>query len=153
MPNWCEVDVRFEGEQAKIDELLAFMGCNEDPAKFDIGRLVRHSVAPERSDTEESRWEWYVRHLGVGWRPSNVTRSRNMVSFQTPWTYPKVAVWRKLQAKFPDVSIWVEYFEHGMSFCGGFALLTKARSFADDWKVGKIERRWKCSTYRGKRGG
>lgn len=184
MPNWCEVDVRFEGEQTKIDELLTFMGCNEEPAIFDIGRLIPYPDIFKQRDNEYracadlkmkgqegtfrdfvQKWgsvqdgynaggyDWCVANWGVKWRPSNVARVANTVSFQTPWAPPGENVWKMLQVRFPDVSFWVEYFERGMAFCGGFALCAEYWSSLDDWKPGQIESKWFCDNYRGKRGG
>lgn len=181
MPNWCEVDVRLNGKTEDKASLLEFMGVNEDPPQFDIGRLMpypsvfkqrdderpAHGAPKEQRDAFVAKWgnkndgynsggyEWCRDNWGAKWPPSDVVKTSFGVSFQTPWTHPAIAIFAELHKRFPTIAIHVEYFECGMSFCGGFSFETEEYHDEENgkWEAGTVSSRWHSNEYRGTRGG
>jgi hypothetical protein len=109
----------------------------------------------DRDGFNSGGYEWRVQAYGTKWNASDVVRRDTSdcvcVTFQTAWK-PPAPVIVALAKLFPLVSLHLEFFEHGMAFCGGLSCLSKEDSDEKEWVAGVVVNEWK-GEYRGRRGG
>lgn len=101
-------------------------------------------------------YEWRCRVWETKWGAYDVKRrdyERTCVTYQTAWSPSKSAI-VALAQRFPAVSFSLEYFERGMSFCGGFTCPSEDDHYGDvPWQPGIVVSEWHTDQYLGTRGG
>lgn len=173
MPNHCENDLWISGPSADVDALLAKVGANETPPRFDFNAVIPYPEEFAALDRERDElgyeglrakygehakdgfnsggYEWCHENWGTKWNAYAVARRDYggvCITFQTAWA-PPIPVIRALSAQFPTCRLSLEYFECGMEFCGGLTLNSLDDVENDECEP---EDEWK-GTYKGRRGG
>ena len=105
-------------------------------------------------------YEWCLREWGTKWGAYRVQRrdydGDTILTYQTAWT-PSHSVIVALAKRFPAVTFYLEYFERGMSFAGGFCCPSEDDWYSDDdgatWEPGIVTDAWEMRGYKGSRGG
>jgi hypothetical protein len=203
MPNHCENDLYLRGPSADVAAVLAHIGADQTPPKFDFNTLIpypepfksmdddmkrmglttwpapndpeRAAKLAERSRQQEvykAKWGtmndgynsggygWCCAAWGTKWNAYEVARRDYdgwvCVTFQTAWAPPRPVI-VALATRFPTVTFQLEYFEHGMSFAGGFECPCEDDYWDEHhdtpWQPGIVVAAWETREYRGHRGG
>lgn len=186
MPNHVENDLSISGSKADVTAVLALVGADQSPPKFDFSAVIPYPeqfrilddehkaleaelgsyFAASRAMTEKhgvsdgynnGGYEWCLENWGTKWSAYDVARRDYrgcVVTFQTPWRAP-VKLIAALHRTFPSVTFHLEYFEHGMGFCGGVSFLADDDECEGDTPVppGTPRNEWRCDGYNGRRGG
>ena len=135
MSNHVRNRVEFVGDDARIDELLAFVSSVEDEpeggSEFDFNKII-----PQPSNVYKGSFgfgehedeirkkgmvTWYdfnLRNWGTKWNSYNVIVYDKTVEFDTAWSMPH-PVFLSLSEQFPDVTIAASYADEDIgSNCG-----------------------------------
>lgn len=221
MPNHCENDLHITGPADQVAALLAHIGADQTPPKFDFDTLIPYPSPFREMDAEyeiisragdaagdaatggwpamddpdaaqkrvvyrkaqqsamvslaqqyRKKWntdrdgfnsggyEWRIRHWGTKWGAYDVARRDYdgdvIVTFQTAWSPPALALISALHRLFPQCNLELEYFERGMGYCGGASWWSAEWHDSEDgtpWEAGKVSNEWRSEEYRGCRGG
>lgn len=116
---------------------------------------------------------WCCEHWGTKWGAYNVecffgrdglsfpSRQQPLYRFETAWS-PPTPVIRALATKFPELTLYHEYFERGSAYCGGVTFLSKEDHKDHDvkgpyvkgpYEAGIPYCGWHCHDYQGYLGG
>jgi hypothetical protein len=127
-------------------------------AARDAGRATyRAKWGTDKDGYNSGGYEWCTRAWGTKWEAYEVKRrdyDSPCLTYQTAWS-PSESIIVALAKQFPTVTFSLEYFEHGMEFCGGLTCPSEDDYYDDDkrWHAGIITHKWRTDQYRGKRGG
>lgn len=102
-------------------------------------------------------YEWCCANWGTKWGTYDVdftphTKRGALLSFQSAWSPPSVAVFQALSEKFPDLTFEIEYFEGGAAYCGGMTFYAKSECEDYERVHGEPDNQW-SGDYSGSRGG
>ena len=102
-------------------------------------------------------YEWCHRVWGTKWGIYDVdftphTKRGALLSFQSAWSPPSVAVFQALAKKFPNLTFEIEYFEGGAAYCGGMTFWSEHECEDYERVHGEPYSRW-SGDYSGSRGG
>lgn len=172
MPNHCHNDVYIRGDAAQLAQCLALIGADRPAPAFDFNAVIpypaefaerdaeshvlgyekfREKYGPNAKDGFNSGGiEWRYEKWGTKWNACDVARRDYdgvCVTFQTAWS-PPIPVIAALHAKFPKLSISIEYFEMGAAFSGGVTFA----STDDAGEACMAQQEWR-GAYGGQRGG
>jgi hypothetical protein len=119
MPNWCDNNLRVNGEREDLDAFLSeCFSTNQDKRKFlDFEKII--PLGEEGDDWFEQhceRWgtKWNVRECDIDDAEGSVT-----VWFETAWS-PPIPIMEALTTQYTALSFTLEYNEGGMGFRGVF---------------------------------
>ena len=97
--------------------------------------------------------DWCEENWGTKWNAIDpIIRADGVLTFYTAWTPPLKGL-AALARLLPGFTLTVEYFERGMSFCGGMTFCNCADANDSEWQAGKLYGEWYCANYHGFKGG
>lgn len=114
-----------QGEEA-MKAIREFMKSDESP--FDFNKLIPYPEEFEKLDKareaaraagvkwdklpkdgfNQGGYEWCSKNWGTKWNAYEIGFDYDTIAFQTAWATPR-PIWKALSAKFPDVTIMIEY--------------------------------------------
>lgn len=178
MPNYCKNELFIEGQEKDIEEFLVsdfdfnkFLPYPEhyhqmDKEYFDIriSQDLENYISKWGTDKDgfnSGGYDWRVENWGTKWNVNKKdvkieeTDFGIKISFDTAWTPPSPVI-VAMAKQFPKLDFWLEYFERGMEFCGGFRCLGSEtwNDYHEDepFKAGTITDEWE-GKYKGVKGG
>jgi len=142
LPNWCENDIRVDGDEEEIQRFIDFVGNDEFGFSFQKinpmpEELLKISCPPQKEQEEESKklaekyghgnwYDWALENWGCKWDIDPDTLSINTdggggecveYSFWTPWS-PPLGIYKTLKLRFPTLDISWFYHEPGCKIAG-----------------------------------
>ena len=98
-------------------------------------------------------YEWCCKNWGTKWGAIDVKVYDSHIVFYTAWSYP-LPIFIELAKTFQDMTMHFEWFERGMSFCGGFTCNCLEDHYDDEveWFPGVVSSKWE-GEYHGHKGG
>lgn len=177
MPNHCHNDLYVHGAPDDVAALLALIGADQTPPRFEFGAVIpypaewaaldndmeelgyagfRDKHGPDAKDGFNSGgYEWRIQEWGTKWCAYEVTRRDYLgvcVTFQTAWSPPKKVV-EALHKLHPKCSLHLEFFERGGAYTGGFSCVAEDDWYEDEpWASSARTQEWE-GRYHGSRGG
>jgi len=176
MPNWCDNELTMEGTPEDVEKVFEFMKTAE--CEFDFNQAIPYPQKYKEMDDERERlgykefhekygenasdgynaggYDWCIENWGTKWNACEPHRERDVMQFETAWSPPSPIV-IALAKKFQSVSFYLEYFEGGMGFAGGFSCLSlesqEDYDYDEPFEAGKVSHEWFTNDYQGRRGG
>ena len=84
--------------------------------------VFREKYGSNEDGFNSGGYEWCIKNWGTKWDAKDVVRrdyyGNVCITFQTAWS-PPLPVIKALAAKFPNLTLSLEYFESGVEVCGG----------------------------------
>ena len=141
MPNWCDNAVMIKGSSEDVLRIKDLMNDGPNPFSFNklapVPEALRNQSAPLREPEQKIKhniakygakdwYDWCINNWGTKWDSSETVptvdfteddESQLGYSFQTAWA-PPIPVYDKLAEMFPNINIFINYDESGMSFSG-----------------------------------
>lgn len=123
MPNWCTNNITITGPKDKINKLIE-RARSANPKRPDEELGLLEAMVPigdweygTAVETWGTKWDVSTEGLEV----YNIIEDRAVIEgwFDSAWS-PPVEAMRAYLAENPDVDIWMNYFEPGVSFIGEF---------------------------------
>lgn len=133
MPNHIINRVELRGEEAKIKEVMDFIGEEMDFDK--IIPMPKEVKASLDSNSKDDLWyHWAVKNWGTKWnaydhRKGDIDPYHYI--FLTAWTMPEPVI-KELSARFPEIEVFILWADEDMGFnCG-----------SRTYKGGKVNYEW-----------
>jgi hypothetical protein len=133
MPNWCNNELRADGEKKDIQALQEYLLKGNNELDFTL-------ILPPPDN--ESDAEWYISKWGTKWEPeciwANWFDDNVCFEFETAWS-PPVGIVQALASKFPMLKWELYYDEEGLNFSGlmiwenGNKTLEKSGAYGEDY--------------------
>lgn len=84
-------------------------------------------------------YEWCLEHWETKWGPSNVlwVPQHHTFHFDTAWG-PAIPIVSELHKRFPEISIYYEYYENGSAFIGGCEFIPESDFSPNDYSLEEV---------------
>jgi hypothetical protein len=119
MPNHIFNRVSFDADGDKLQEIVDFLAGVDDGGEatvFDFNKIV---TQPKFSDDGGADglpdwYSWRLAHWGTKWDAYDIDFwDGNQITFSTAWSTPTQVI-KALSKHFPDVTIWVTYYDEDL---------------------------------------
>ena len=156
----CRALLPYPEHFAKMDEEAAVFNWSskEDEATRKAAAEAYQAKYGHTKDGYNSGgYEWCNTNWGTKWGIYDVdftphTKRGALLSFQSAWSPPSVAVFQALAKKFPNLTFEIEYFEGGAAYCGGMTFWSEHECEDYERVHGEPDSQW-SGDYSGSRGG
>ena len=133
MPNWCQNNLRVEGDEATVKEfrgnaLSTYKNEWMDNPKPELYELSFHKIVPCPKKPKIGCREWQIENWGTKWDTKDAVVVREEYkdtgayleyNFDTAWSPPEGWV-LKASKKFPHLKFTAMFIEYGAGFRGHF---------------------------------
>jgi hypothetical protein len=141
MPNWCENNLTFSGDEEVIKRIKNWYDEYQQSGKMDVGLFeffypmpkeleLTTSPSPERNQTliekygSDNWYDWRCNNWGTKWDVSEIIIEDKdedflWLSFNTPWC-PPIKFYEKFTKDYPAVDVHANYYEQGLGLAGTF---------------------------------
>lgn len=156
MPNWCDNSISISGPKKNIEEIAKTnLSLNKlIPCPEELNDIISGSIGNNKKENNffkeqlennvkkygaKDWYDWNVANWGTKWdiTPNDVDVSYEKntgtitSTFQSAWA-PPIEAMKKIVAKYPKISIRLDYVETGACFAGTYSYSPKNGEREDD---------------------
>lgn len=94
----------------------------------------------KRYDQKDNGHQWRITHWGCKWNADDTSyfnARNNILTFNTAWS-PAIKIISEIHKRFPNVTMYFEYYEKGTGFIGGCEFPSEGEFDPDYHYTGKL---------------